>query len=88
MGPLPIWVAARQCLFMAINGGGLTCGVLRGWKTFLCYHVGGIASLYLFVVRTVSFKLIYCLVVLRHARRRLVTIGATSDTPPSGSLVR
>jgi transposase InsO family protein len=32
-----------------------------------------------FVVRTISFKLLYGLVILRHARRRLVTIGVTSN---------
>jgi len=33
----------------------------------------------LFVVRTISFKLLYGLVILRHARRRLVTISVTSN---------
>jgi hypothetical protein len=32
-----------------------------------------------FVVRTVSFKVLSGLVTLRHARRRLVTIGVTSN---------
>jgi len=30
-------------------------------------------------VRTISFKLLYGLVILRHARRRLVTISVTSN---------
>jgi hypothetical protein len=51
----------------------------QGWKTFLRNHAGGIASLDLFVVRTISFKLLYGLVILRHARRRLVTISVTSN---------
>jgi len=38
-------------------------------------HAAGIASLDLFVVRTISFKLLYGLVILRHARRRLVAIA-------------
>ena len=50
-----------------------------GWKTFLRNHAAGIASLDLFVVRTLSFKLLYGLVILRHARRRLVTISVTSN---------
>jgi len=33
----------------------------------------------LFVVRTISFKLLYGLVILRHARRRLLTISITSN---------
>jgi transposase InsO family protein len=51
----------------------------RGWKTFLRNHAVGIASIDLFVVRTVSFKLLYGLVILRHARRHLVRIAVTSN---------
>jgi len=43
---------------------------VQGCKTFLRNHAAGIASLDLFVLRTISFKLLYCLVILRHARRR------------------
>ena len=51
----------------------------QSWKTFLRNHAAGIASIDLFVVRTISFKLLYGLVILRHARRRLVTISVTSN---------
>ena len=51
----------------------------QGWKTFLRNHAAGIASIDLFVVRTISFKLLYGLVILLHARRRLVSISVTSD---------
>jgi len=51
----------------------------QGWKTFLRNHIGGIASLDLFVVRTISFKLLYSLVILGHARRRLVRIAVTTN---------
>jgi transposase InsO family protein len=51
----------------------------RGWKTFLRNHAPGIASVDLFVVRTISFRLLYGLVILRHARRCLVTISVTSN---------
>jgi hypothetical protein len=51
----------------------------QGWKTFLRNHAAGVASLDLFVVRTISFKLLYGLVILRHARRRLVTISVTAN---------
>jgi transposase InsO family protein len=57
----------------------------QGWKTFLRNHAAGIASLDLFVVRTISFKLLYGLVILRHARRRLVSIGVTHN-PTAGWL--
>jgi hypothetical protein len=51
----------------------------QGWKTFLRNHAAGIASLDLFVVRTISFKLLYGLVILRHSRRRLITISVTTN---------
>ena len=51
----------------------------QGWKTFLRNHIDGIASLDLFVVRTISFKLLHGLVILRHARRRLVSINVTNN---------
>jgi hypothetical protein len=46
------------------------------WKTFLGNHAAGMASVDLFVVQTISFKLLYG---LRHARRRLVRIAVTSN---------
>ena len=51
----------------------------QGWKTFLRNHAAGVASIDLFVVRTISFKLLYGLVILRHARRRLVRIAVTTN---------
>src|ERR1700686_3004652 len=51
----------------------------QGWKTFLRNHAAGIASIDLFVVCSISFKLLYGLVILRHARRRLVSIRVTNN---------
>ena len=51
----------------------------QGWKTFLRNHAAGIASIDLFVGRSISFKLLYGLVILRHARRRLVAISVTNN---------
>jgi hypothetical protein len=56
----------------------------QGWKAFLRNHTGGIASLDLFVVRRISFKRLYGLVILRHARRRLITISVTSNPTARG----
>jgi hypothetical protein len=50
----------------------------QGWKTFLRNHADGIASLDLFVVRNDLVQA--ALVILRHARRRVVSISVTSDT--------
>ena len=44
----------------------------QGWKTFLRNHVPHIGTIDLFVVPTVVFKLLYCLVIIRLQRRHLV----------------
>ena len=51
----------------------------QGWKTFLRNHAAGIASIDLFIVRTISFKLLYGLVILQHGRRRLARVSVTSS---------
>jgi transposase InsO family protein len=51
----------------------------QGWKTFLRNHAAGIASIDLFVVRTISFKLLYGLVILHYGRRRLAMVSVTSN---------
>jgi transposase InsO family protein len=51
----------------------------QAWKTFLRNQAVGIASIDLFVVHTISFKLLYGLVILRPGRRRLARISVTSN---------
>ena len=43
-------------------------GPSQGSRTFLCNHADGIASMDLFVVPTLSFRLLYGFLVLRHHR--------------------
>jgi hypothetical protein len=50
----------------------------QGWKTFLRSHADGIASIDLFVVPTISFRLLYGLLVLRHSQRELLRLGVTA----------
>ena len=50
----------------------------QGWRTFLRNHADGIASIDLFVVPTISFRLLYGLLVLRHDRRRILWLGVTA----------
>jgi putative transposase len=47
------------------------------WRTFLENHVGEVAAIDFFVVATVSFRLLYCFLVLRHDRRRVVHFNVT-----------
>ena len=48
----------------------------QGWRTFLRNHADGIAAMDLFVAPTMSFRLLYGLLILRHDRRRLLWLGA------------
>ena len=50
----------------------------QGWRTFLRNHADGIAAMDLFVVPTISFRLLYGLLILRHDRRRILGAGATA----------
>ena len=47
------------------------------WRTFLDNHVSDIAAIDFFVVPTVRFQLLYCFIVLRHDRRRIVHFNVT-----------
>jgi putative transposase len=47
------------------------------WKTFLNNHVKDVVSLDFFVVPTVTYKILFVLVILAHERRRVVHVNAT-----------
>ena len=51
----------------------------QGWKTFLRNHADGIAAIDLFVVPTISFSLLYGLLILRHDRREILWLGVTAN---------
>jgi len=87
----PLWGAPRihgELLMLGIEGRLINRGAvhdqeteaaLPGLEDIPANHAAGIASIDLFVVRTISFKLLYGLVILRHARRRLVSISVTNN---------
>src|SRR5215510_10735992 len=50
----------------------------QSWRTFLYNHSEAIASLDLFVVPTITLRLLFGFVVLHHGRRQLVHIGVTA----------
>ena len=55
----------------------------QGWRTFLKNHVGCLASMDFFVVPTVTFRLLFGFVILRHDRRRVVHFNVT-EHPTAG----
>jgi transposase InsO family protein len=50
----------------------------QSWKTFLRNHADGIAAMDLFVVPTVSFRLLYGLLMMGHGRRQILWLGVTA----------
>jgi hypothetical protein len=48
------------------------------WKTFLRNHVAGIGAMDFLVVPTINFRLLFVLVILRHERRRLISLSVTN----------
>jgi transposase InsO family protein len=86
----PLWGAPRihgELLKLGIDVGQTTVAKYmarrrlppsQGWKTFLRNHADGIASMDLFVVPTISFRLLYAFLILRHGRRELLWLGVTA----------
>ena len=86
----PLWGAPRihgELLKLGIDVGQTTVAKYmarrrrppsQGWKTFLRNHADGIASMDLFVVPTISFRLLYGFLILQHSRRRLLWLGVTA----------
>src|ERR1700737_4461406 len=50
----------------------------QGWRTFLRNHADGIAAMDLFVVPTISFRLLYGLLIMGHGRRQLLWFAVTA----------
>src|SRR6476660_8808062 len=86
----PLWGAPRihgELLKLGIDDGQTTVAKYmargrrppsQGWKTFLHNHADGIASIDLFVVPTISFPLLYGLLLLHHDRRQILWLGVTA----------
>jgi putative transposase len=49
----------------------------QAWRTFLANHASQIMAADLFVVPTVTFRLLFALVILGHDRRRIVHVAVT-----------
>jgi len=60
--------------YMERNGRGRS----QTWKTFLHNHMAGIGAMDFLIVPTVGFRLLFVLVILRHERRRLISLNVTA----------
>jgi hypothetical protein len=58
------------------------------WRAFVAAHGHDIAAIDFFIVPTLTFRLLFGFVILRHDRRELVHIGVTDHPPPPGRLNR
>src|SRR5712692_514452 len=86
----PLWGAPRihgELLKLGIDVGQTTVAKYmakhrrppsQGWRTFLRNHADSIASMDLFVVPTISFQLLYGLLILQHGRRQMLWLGVTA----------
>jgi hypothetical protein len=57
------------------------------WKTFLHNHEAGVGAVDFLIVPTVGFRLLFVLVILRHERRRLISLSIT-DHPTAEWIAR
>jgi hypothetical protein len=88
--PNPLWGAPRihgELLKLGIDIGQTSVAKYmarrrgppsQGWKTFLSNHADGIAAMDLFVVPTISFRLLYRLPIMGDGRRQILWFGVTS----------
>src|SRR5262245_28133302 len=49
----------------------------QAWQTFLHNHAAGLGAMDFLVVPTINFRLLSVLVILRHERRRLISLSVT-----------
>ena len=61
--------------YMARSGRGRS----QTWKTFLRNHAAGISAMDFLIVPTAGFRLLFVLVILRHQRRRLISLSVTTN---------
>ncbi len=85
------WGAPRIQAELALIGHDVSCATVakymkrrsgppsQTWRTFLNRHAGEIAAIDFFVVPTVTFRLLYGFVVLRHERREVVHFAVTAN---------
>ena len=95
----PLWGAPRihgEFLKLGIDVGQTTVAKYmarrrmppsQGWKIFLRNHADGIASMDLFLVPTISFRLLYGFLILQNSRRELLWMGVTAH-PTAEWIVR
>jgi hypothetical protein len=86
----PLWGAPRihgELLKLGIDIGQISVAKYmarrrdppsQGWRTFLRNHADGIAAMDMFVVPTISFRLLYGLLIVGHGRRQILWFGVTA----------
>ncbi len=51
----------------------------QNWRTFLANHADQIAAVDFFTVPTITFRVLYCFLILRHDQRRVVHFNVTTN---------
>ena len=90
-GENPIWGAPRVLSELLLLGHNVAESTVakymvrhrkppsQTWRTFLKNHVGQIAAVDFFTVPTVTFRVLYVFLVLRHEQRRVVHFNVTAS---------
>jgi transposase InsO family protein len=74
---LKLGIEVAQSTVAKYMAKGRPRGSDQTWKTFLRNHMAGIAAIDFLVVPTINFRLLSVLVILRHERRRLISLTVT-----------
>jgi len=48
------------------------------WRSFLDNHLGQLAAIDFFTVHTMSFRILYCFIILLHDRRKVIHFNVTA----------
>ena len=69
-------VQPRASMHLEIIGSA-TSSRSQTWRTFLRNHASQIMTADVFIVPTITFRLLYVLVIVAHERRRIVRVAVT-----------
>jgi len=87
----PTWGAPRICAELHLLGHDVAESTVAKymdkprkppsptWRSFLANHAGQTAAIDFFTVYTITFRVLYCFVVLKHGRRRIIHINITKN---------
>jgi hypothetical protein len=74
---LPTWANSKSPVAGSISGMFCANRAAQRWRTFLKNHREAIAGMDFFIVITANLRILYCLFLIRHSRRKIIHFNAT-----------